>query len=173
MITIADQLNQMRDTFNLWTQENWSTQSAFIVTDTVHLWKKLFDQSQMPKVLVMYNGEQIRGDFGIAAPLAHVDRRFLVAISRGRGFNLNRGDSFTEDVGNATAFADEIEELRDICRAMIFDPDWCEHPVDYLGIVPFNTADSGMITDAVQIEFSIGTQLGLIKPQPDQLLQTG
>lgn len=164
---IKDQLNQIRDTLDEWGEENGFSGHVFVVSDIVHMWKQLFDSSQYPKLLIMYNGEQVRGEFGIAAPLARVDRRFMVVVSRGRSMNINPGDALTETNQNSPPLFEQVEEVRDICRAMIFDPDWNENPVDYLGVTPFPTENSGRLIDAYQIEFSIGSQLHLIVSQPD------
>jgi hypothetical protein len=142
---------------------------AFVCSDLVHLWKQLFDKSNSEKVLLMYNGEQIRGEFGIAACLGRVDRQFIVVVSRGRGLTVERGTPLIDQNQNADPMFTVVEGYRDIIRGLVTDPIWTEYPVDYIGIIPFPTGNPGLVVDAYQIQFSIGSQLQLIQGQPGAL----
>ena len=139
--------------------------AVFICSDLVHLWQVLFDNSQGIKILLMFNGEQVRGDLATASPLARVDRQFLIVVSRGRSMGLNPGDAMVEAVGNAPPMFEVMDVCRDWVRGIQFDPNTCEMPVDYHGMTPFHTEGSGRIVDAYQIMFSVGTQL-LVEPPP-------
>jgi len=172
-MSIKEQLKTIYNVFNVWANANAQQYSVEVVPDMVHMWENLLNTSQSSRILIMYNGELVRGEFGIAAPLARVDRKFMVVISRGQSLTFPIAKQYLENVQNAVPFYEDIEEVRDICRALIFDQNWCEQPVDYLGVTPFQSDGSGKVLDAVQVEFSVGTQLGLIKSQPDQLVQTG
>ena len=172
-MSITDQLNLMLEVFNVWVVDNAQPYAVEIVPDMVHMWDLLLNTSQSSRILIMYNGELIRGEFGIAAPLGRVDRRFMVVVSRGQSLTFPISTQYVSTTQNATPFWEDVEEIRDICRALLFDPDWTERPVDYLGVTPFQTHGSGTVLDAQTIEFSVGTQLQLIKSQPDQQVQTG
>jgi hypothetical protein len=173
MITIRSQLQFIYDTFTIWANTNGQAYSVEVVPDMVHMWEQLLNTSQSSRILIMYNGELIRGEFGIAAPLGRVDRKFMVVLSRGQSLTFPIATQYLQTTQNAKPLYEDVEEVRDICRALIFDPNWCEQPVDYLGTTPFPTDGSGRVLDAVSIEFSVGTQLGLIVSQPDQQVQTG
>jgi len=167
--SIADQMNQIIGVLKTAAQDNGG--DAFIANDLVHMWKQLFDKSNAEKVLLMYNGEQVRGEFGIAAPLGRVDRQFIVVVSRGRSLMVERGSPLTNQNQNAIPLFTVVEGYRDIIRGLILDPQWTEYPIDYQGVMPFPVGDGGPIIDALQIQFSVGTQLSLIKDQPGALAQ--
>ena len=172
-MSIKEQLKLMYDVFTQWAgQGNAQNYSVQVVPDPVHMWSALLNTSQSSCILIMYNGEQVRGEFGIAAPLARVDRRFVVVVSRGQSLTFPISKQYLESTQNAVPLYDDVDTIRDIVRALEFDPQWTERPVDYLGVVPFPTDGSGRVLDAVQIEFSVGVQLDLIKSTPDVLAQT-
>lgn len=164
-ITIADQLVTIKSALQPFINQ-LDSGNAFICSDLAHLWSKLWDKSTSTKILIMYAGEDIRGPFGTAAVLGRVDRRFIVVVSRGRGINVSdRGALLYETVGNAPPLFDVVEQVRDQCRVLTFDADWCENPVDYKGVLLFATPP-GLIIDAMQIEFSVGTQLPMVASTP-------
>lgn len=164
--SIAAQLKTIKGIFDIYCTTNKG--AAFICSDLVHLWKLLFDNSQGLKILIMFNGETIRGEFGIAAQMGRVDRQFVVVVSRGRCLTPNDpGKALVNDDFNAPPLFELVEEIRDVCRAIIFDANWTERPVDFSNVIPFPTEHTGRIVDAYQISFSVGTQLQLIVDQPD------
>lgn len=125
------------------------------------MWEIAFDTSKIPRCIITYAGEDIRGDFSIAAATSRVDRHFIVLVTRASGFPADRGKTLSEQVEGARPFTDLLEEARDIIRCLQFDPSITEtldmDPVDYKGIKPV-TID-GYPIYAYTIEFSIGTQL--------------
>ena len=172
-MSITDQLQLMYDTLNDWAGEgNAQNYAVQIVPDLAHMWYALLNTSQSSQILIMYNGEQIRGEFGIAAQLARVDRRFVVVVSRGQSLTFPLSQQYLKPTQNAVPLYNDVETIRDIVRGLQFDPVTTERPVDYMGIVPFATDGSGKVMDAMQIELSVGVQLELIESTPDVLAQT-
>lgn len=146
---------------------------AEIVHDLNHLWTRAFIKSDVPRCLICFAGETIRGDFTIAAATSRVDRDFVVLVTRARGFTATRGDTLVEDYENQRPFYDLLEEARDLIRTLAFDPSVTEamdtDPIDYKGIKPALPEDTPL--DAYMIEFSIGTQLGVpVIPKPTPVI---
>lgn len=173
--TIKAQMTYIQGIFGDLTQQEGGQWASFICSDLLHAWKILFDNSQAPKVLIVYNGETQRVNFPGGAITGRVDRRFKVIVSRGRSFqSADRGLPLYQDNQNARPLFDIVDEWRDACRALIFDPLWCERPVDYIGISPFSVEGTGAIVDAYCIDFQVGTQLGMIESgtESDQYVVT-
>ena len=155
------QCNWIRDVLSGWAKAEGGI--AQVAHDLSHMWELAFNTSQVPKCIITFAGEDIRGDFTTAAQTSRVDRHFIVLVTRGRGYSANRGDTLTEQINNARPFYDLLEEARDMVRVLQFDPSVTEamdgDPVDYRGIKPALPEDYPL--DAYMIEFSIGTQLGV------------
>lgn len=161
-MTIADQARFIRDALNPWAQQEGG--KTFVASDLAHLWQMAQANSKSPRAILCYNGEDIRGDFTVAAILGRVDRHWLLAVTRGRGFAAERGDALTETVGNNKPLYDLVDEARNLIRAMTLDPNVTERPVDFKAIRPMVFGDA--IMDGYQIEFSIGTSLDQIAEVP-------
>lgn len=165
-MTIADQMVGMVGLLDIYAQEEGG--HAVICGDLVHLWNLLFNNQQVFKILIMYNGEQSRDTFPGGAIEGRVDRHFLCVVSRGRSMVVNnRAAPLAGDFQNARPLFTIAEEVRDMCRGFLFDPAWTERPVDYKGIRPFNSGAPDLIVDALEINFSVGTQLGMIQSISD------
>lgn len=157
-ITIASQFQTILQVVQPYVQQ-LDAGIAIVCADLVHLWANLWKQSQKTRILIMFNGEDIRGPFATASVLSRVDRKFLVVVSRGRSYNVtDRGAPLYEGIGNELPLFTVVEQVRDILRGIQWDTTWCENPDDYKGIIPFGTPP-GIVIDALQIEFSIGTNL--------------
>jgi len=158
---ISTQLNWIKTMLKDWAKDQGGV--AIIGHDLNHLWEIAFSTSKVPRCIIAYVGEDIRGDFSWAAAASRVDRHFIVLVTRARGYTADRGQTFSETVGTSRPFVDLLEEARDIIRTLTFDPATTEanslDPVDYRGIKPALPDDYPL--DAYQIEFSIGTQLGI------------
>lgn len=162
-MTIKDQMIAMRDYFATLSQQDAGMPTCFICSDLVHVWKQLFNNPNSPKLLLYYAGETQRTTFPGGAITGRVDRKFSLVVSRGRSLTAtDRGLPLTEDNQNARPLFDIVEQYRDACRAFIFDPNWCERPVDYTGTRPFSAEGTGAIVDAYAIDFSVGVQLGML-----------
>lgn len=154
----------MQAPLNDYAQKQGGKNSCFICSDLAHAWKILYDSSQAFKILLFYAGESQRVNFPGGAITGRVDRKFNVIVSRGRSLSsTDRGLPLYDDNQNARPLFDIVDELRDLCRGFMFDPAWTERPVDYIGIRPFNVEGTGAIVDAYLIEFSVGTQLGMLE----------
>jgi hypothetical protein len=114
------------------------------------LWMQASMANDRPRILICYNGEKSRGEFSVAAANHRVDRQWIVAVTRGRGWNVKRGDSLYKTVGNADPFYDVIEEVRDLIRCMVGISE--EFPVDYKGMSPMSSGNNAL--DSYAIEFS-------------------
>ena len=162
--TIKAQMTQIQSVLGDLVQAEGNKWAAFICSDLLHAWKILQDNSQSPKVLVVFSGETQRVNFPGGAITGRVDRKFTVIVSRGRSYSAaDRGLPLYSDNQNARPLFDIVDEYRDACRALIFDENWCERPVDYLGTRPFSVEGIGAIVDAYAIDFQVGVQLGMIE----------
>lgn len=160
-VTVADQLEILRHTLREYAIQ-LDAGNAFVCSDLVHLWSKFWDRSQGTKILILYTGEDIRGAFGDASILGRVDRAFSVVVSRGRGLQVgDRGKPLYQTYQNEQPLFVTVEQVRDLCRTIKFDPQWCEMPVDYRGIKPF-ASPPDIIVDAYEIQFSCGTNLPMV-----------
>ena len=160
--SISLQLNWIKKVLSDWAVDQGGI--AVIAKDIDHMWEIAYETSLVPRCIITYAGEDVRGDFAIAAATSRVDRHFIVLVTRAGGFSADRGKSMSEQVGNARPFTDILEEARDLIRALEFDASVTEaqptDPVDFKGIKPV-TID-GYPIYAYTIEFSIGTQLATI-----------
>lgn len=157
---VKDQLESMRYTLDTWAQQY--NGKAFIASDLNHMWKVAWQSSSQLRIICVYMGEVIRGDFKIAAATGRVDREFNVMLTRGKGFNQERGDSLTKQVGNEPPLFDLVEEARDILRSLVDIS--AEAPVDYKGIRTMQMGE--LILDAYIVEFSVATDLPSLADQP-------
>ena len=164
--SISMQCNWIRDVLKGWAVSEGGI--AIIAHDISHMWELAFVTSKVPRCIITFAGEDIRGDFSIAAATSRVDRHFIVLVTRARGYTANRGDTLTEQINDHRPFYDLLEEARDLIRVLQFDPSVTEamdgDPVDYRGIKPALPEDFPL--DAYMIEFSIGTQLGVPEYNP-------
>lgn len=173
-MTITKTANKLRDILAQWAEPNGGT--AQVVFDLREMWATAYKESEKPRILICYNGEQIRGDFSVAALLGRVDRQWLVAITRGRGFNPKRGQSLTDSKGNAEPFYDSVENVRDYLRCAIGvsaenlrtdNPD--SGTIDFKAIRPMDNGD--LIVDGYIIEFSTAADLPLVATTPEEAAQ--
>lgn len=129
---------------------------ASVVSNLKDLWSRPYNSSQSPRALVCYMGERIREQFSVAAILHRVDREFAVAITRGRGFYVNRGDSLSQNM-QEIPFYDVVESVRDLIRSINSICPVEELPIDFKTIRPMNNGN--LVIDGYIIEFSIGSPL--------------
>lgn len=162
-MTIAEQAILIRDTLQDWTQESGG--KSFVASSLAHMWETAYQKTDVLRVIVVYMGERIRGDFGIAAIEGRVDREWAVAVVRGRGFAADKQENLVGAVQNAQPLYELIDEAVDICRTIVPDADTCERPVDFKGVRPMQTGNASL--DGYLIEFSIGTQRDQLVAVPD------
>jgi hypothetical protein len=139
--------------------------AAEVVSNLQMLWKQAAMDTQKPRILICYNGESIRGEFATAAINHRVDRQWIVAVTRGRGWTAQRGSSLFQAVGNADAFYDVVEQVRDLIRRMLGISE--EFPVDFKRISPMSSQNKAL--DSYAIEFSTASDIPAITyTNPDQ-----
>ena len=153
-MTIAAQLGVVRAALAAWALNHRGT--AAIAGDPVHLFSLL--RSGVPgavRALVIFQDELKRGEIEEAG---FVDRTYVVIVSRGRGFTIEPSDSLVKTVGSGEALYDLVEGVRDVLRDLQFGDDTEDRP-DVKKITLFSMAEQ--LTDAYQIEFTIGCQLAV------------
>ncbi len=155
-MTIVEQATILQRSLNDWLKADGG--KASIAFDWVELWNVLFKSVNYTRAVICYEGEKLRGDWEIAARLGRVDRNWVVAISRGRGLNPERGDSLLTLKGNSQPFYEVVEQGRDLIRAL--QGISVEQPVNYMGIEPMQRPDINL--DAYLIRFSVAADLPMI-----------
>jgi hypothetical protein len=159
-VTISEQASAIQQVLQSWADNNGGT--AVVVSNLDALWKQAFMSSQKQRLLICFMGEQIRGDFSVAAAMHRVDRDWVVAITQGRGLTADRGDALILPNQNAPAFYDSVEYARDICRCLTGIS--AEVPVDYKNIEPMQLGE--MVADGYLIHFSVATDIPNAQPEP-------
>lgn len=151
-MTISEQLKFLKDQLTPWARDVKARLE--IAADAVHLLGLLATSPGAPRVVVMFDGEEKRGEY---EELGRIDRKFMVIVSRGRGFKLEPGDALTEGQAGGKALYDLVEEVREVIRGLVFNRETTEGMPNYLSTVRFDLPESTV--DAYQINFQIGTQL--------------
>lgn len=152
-MTIGEHLKFIAAALTDWAQE--SKGRVEIAADPVHLLGLLGTSPGSPRCVVMFDGEDKRGDFEESGA---VDRKFLVVVSRGRGFTLNPGDALTEGSAGGKPLYDLIEEGRETVRGLRFTAEGAlETLPDYKGTRRLQVEEATV--DAYQIEFTTGLLL--------------
>lgn len=164
-MTITQQAVLIRDTFSDWVKTQDESGKAMVASSVGHMWEALRTNTRNVLAVVVYGGERIRGDFGIAAISGRVDRDWTVAISRGRGLVADVQDSLVGTVQDAPPLLDLIWEAANLARCIMPDPNTCERPVDYKGVRTMQMQNQNL--DGYLIDFSIGTQLPMVISQPE------
>lgn len=138
---------------------------VIVASNIFNMWEQATVKSETPRAIIAFEGEDIRGPVGTSALLGRVDRSWVVAIMRGQGTSVNRGEQLTNNIGNAKPFYEILEVARDVLRTMRLEPvqawpsgAYTEEPIDYKGIKPM-LMTNGQILDGNTIHFTIGTQI--------------
>lgn len=158
-MTIAEQLKFIKEKLKPWTDEVKGR--VEIAADPVHVLGLLATSPGSPRVVILFDGEEKRGEY---EELGRVDRKFLVIVSRGRGFKLEPGDALTDGAAGGRPLFQLVEEGREMVRAIVFDRETTEGIPNYTATRRLQLEEQTV--DAYQIEFSIGTQLPLHNQQP-------
>jgi hypothetical protein len=156
-MTVTQQAKIIEKVLNDWAQNRGGV--ASVVANIRDMWETAYKASDKPRILICFAGEQVREAFRIAAYLARVDRQWQVAVTRGRGFNQNRGSSLVDTIQNAEPFYDSVETVRDMIRSITNVS--VEDPLDYKGIRPMQSGN--LVIDGYIIEFSTASDLS--RPQ--------
>ena len=130
--------------------------TASVVSNLREWWNQAATNSDSPRILICYMGEDSRGSFSQIAPWHRVDRKWSVAVTRGRGFYANRGDSLlSADIPESPLF-DIVETVRDIIRAMQTISEETPSP-DYRGIKPMQLGN--IVVDGFEISFTTANDI--------------
>lgn len=163
-MNIADQAIQIRDTLKL--KLDQITSAVQVAYDYQQLWEAAANMVDYSRVFIVYDGEDIRGDFGVAATLGRVDRSWTVAIFRGKNMTADRGLGLTDmtpgagGISSTPPFYDTIDFIRDSVRSLQLPE--CESPVDYKSIKSAQAQVGDKLLSGYFIEFTVGTQLDLL-----------
>ena len=159
-MTISEQASAIQQVLQSWATPKGGV--ASVAFDVFDMWETASKQSQAPRILIAYAGEEIRGDFAVAAALHRVDRQWQIAVTRGRGFTIQRGDTLILPNQNAEPFYDSVEYVRDICRCLTGISE--EVPVDFKSVEAMQMGD--LIIDGYLIKFSTANDLPNAQPEP-------
>lgn len=129
-----------------------------------------------PKCCVAYIGEEPYGDESTQELTGRVIRHFDVLVSRGKIFADPRNSSLTTPTGASEAFYDQLEQIRDVVRTLIWSTPVVYNPTLYKGI---RAVDNGADKiDSFIISFALIVQIGRIQvdapevaPNPPQWVQ--
>ena len=149
-MTIKDQISEIQAALTEWHKSVGG--ACRIANDEPHLFTILGDAPGVPRTGILFDEEVPRNLDG-SDYSNRVDRKIIVAVSRGRGFNLNLGDSLTkgEMADGKPMFVLVEEEAREVLPTLRFDGD--EALPYYLGSKRLQF--QGVTTDAYAV--MIGT----------------
>lgn len=168
-ITISQQAKNLQAVLNTWAVQYGGV--AETASDLKNFWEQAGNNNDLPRILIVYNGESARGEFRTRSALDRVDRSWQVGVFRGRGFSAQRGRSLTNTVVNAMPFYDVVEQIRDLIRSILDISE--EFPVEFISIRPMAPNPPTMIMDAYVIEFVTANDIPKItyertyEPDPD------
>lgn len=151
---IADQLKLMREAFAAWALAFGG--SAAIAADPAHLFGLLMTKPGAVRACILFDSETPVGEIDEGGK---VERKFLVCISRGRGFTLSAAESLTDESGRGAAMFDLIETAREVGRGLVFAVETTDGAPAYAGCRRVEL--EGLVVDAYQLEFNVVTQLAL------------
>lgn len=115
-ITISQEANLIQEELQTWVRQYGGT--AAVVSNLKELWNQASMNSQVPRILICYNGESSRGTFSQISTWHRVDRSWLIAVTKGRGYYSNRGDSLSNGLNVEMPLFDAVENVRDVVRFM-------------------------------------------------------
>ena len=145
--TIADGLETIHYICQVWAQQYGGV--SFIAADAQHMWEQAFQKTDVPRIICVWIGDEMRGDFSVAAAMGRVDRTWNVAFTRGRSFSFNR-NGLTQAVQNAKPFYTLVEELRDQLRSISSISS--EAPIDFRSVRAMQLGEQ--LVDGYLYEFS-------------------
>lgn len=164
-VSIAQQLNFIKNAVNDYCIEQGG---IAVVTQTVNEKVMIgFNNSVGPRIQIVFVGEETAGPADISELLGWTRRYFDVIVQRGRLLDAPIPNSFSSTTGPTRPFSDQLEEIRDICRSIIWPVPMVQNPAEYRGIRPaFNDE---WLCDKYIISFAVLTQIGRIQVEAPQL----
>jgi len=153
-ITISDEAKILQQVLNDWAITFGG--KASIVSNLRDFWNQSSINSEVPRILICYNGETSRGSFSQIATWHRVDRQWTVAVTKGRGYYPERGDGLMENTSAELPLFDVLEIVRDLIRSISNISE--ETPaVDYKAIKPMQLGN--LVVDGYTIEFSTANDI--------------
>ena len=153
-ITISQEANLIQEALQEWVRPYGG--QAHIVSNLKDLWNQAALNSQTPRILICYNGEQSRGSFEQIARWHRVDRSWLVAVTKGRGYYSQRGDTLSNHLNVEMPLFDVVENVRDVVRFMETISEETPMP-DYRGIKPMQLGN--LVVDGYLIEITTANDI--------------
>ena len=153
-ITISDEANLIQGQLQLFIDTYGG--SAEIVSNLKELWNQSTISSDLPRILIVYNGETSRGSFSQISPWHRVDRSWTVAVTKGRGYYSSRGAGLSDSTATETPLYDVLETVRDIIRGMTTISEETPSP-DYRSIKPMQMGN--LVVDGYVIDFTTANDI--------------
>ncbi|GEM_PF-2435882 len=157
-MTIKEQIQLMLDALAAWHKGVGG--SVKVANDEPHLFEILGENPGVPRSAILWDEENPRDPLNDDWS-GRVDRKFIIAISRGRGFNLKQGDSLMKGVAGGLAMFELVEQAREILRALRVTDVPGESVPRYHGSKRLQF--QGVTTDAYAITMGLAAQI------PDQV----
>lgn len=153
----------IRDWIKKQSSESGNNWDVGVVSNLRDMWRQAAINSDRLRILICFGGATSRGNFGDIGPWHREDREWLVAITHGRGFTADRGDTLTGSDNNQDSFYDDVEFVRDTCRRLLCISQ--EKPtIDYRGLTPMQLGN--MVIDGYLLKFTVAADIPLITNQP-------
>lgn len=168
-IRISDQANIIQTVLNAYAASYGGI--ASVCSNLRDMWNQASMDSTRPRMLIVWNGAESRGSFEVRNANSREDREWLVAVTRGRGFFANRGDSLSKPMANEKPFYDVVEDVRDLCRVILNISE--ELPaIDYKTIRPMQLGN--LVVDGYIIAFGTANDIPqILSSPPDNVSLTG
>lgn len=158
-MTIAAQLSYVLACLGDWSRTN--TSPVAVANDAEHLWRLLSTKPGAARAILLFDSEEKRGTY---EETGRVDRKYLLILSRGRGFAADPSDNLLGNSAGGPALYDLLESARDALRGIQADP-LLETNEPWLNYTRTGRMDLGDLrADAYQLEFTLAAQLRGVQP---------
>jgi len=153
-ITISQTANLIQDALQDWARPYGGV--ASIASNLKDLWNQASMNSQTPRILICFNGETARGSFEQISRWHRVDRSWIIAVTKGRGYYSNRGDSLSNGMSVEMPLFDAVENVRDVVRFLTTISEETPSP-DYRNTKPMQLGN--LIVDGYTIEITTANDI--------------
>lgn len=164
-LTISEQCNMIKDPINEYCQ---SQGGIAVVSENIDD-KVLtgYNNAVGPKCLVVFVAEEPVGDEDTSELLGMTRRYFDIMVTRGKKRTDVKTSGLVDPSGITRPFYDQVEEIRDICREIIYPTTFCINPAEYRGMKPGNMDNWNL--DSYIISISVLTQIARPSVLPPEL----
>lgn len=163
-MTISEMMDLVYGPLQNWAQSFQGV--AKIASDELQAWYYCQNNENVPKFILVWNGDTIRGNFQTAAINRMSDFSFDLIVSRNRGLQIDRGATLVWPKGNAEPLFKYVAQARDLIRC-ISTSALAEWPIDYRSTTKWDIP--GWIVDAYRINYTIANFL----PETSEALVIG